>query len=177
MVELSFVHFMDDVHRDEFYKLNLEYLTWVDNESYTRYGVNVNPDGTVKEYLDSVFQKFTEIKPPNGIIYILEDMGKPVGMGALRKIEDEIGEIKRMYIRPNPRYRGMGYGKELLRRLEDKAKDFGMSILRLDTAKFTGAALHIYRKTGFKEVEKYSGGEWEDRSDGLDFMIYMEKHL
>ena len=52
MVEISFVSYNDEIHRDQFYELNLEYLTWVDNESYTRYGVNVNPNGSVQEYLD-----------------------------------------------------------------------------------------------------------------------------
>jgi GNAT superfamily N-acetyltransferase len=154
MVELQFVPYNDEVHRDQFYELNLEYLTWVDNESYTRYGVNVNPDGSVQEYLDSVYQKFTEIEPPEGIIYILESEGKAVGMGALRKLQDGIGEIKRMYIRPNPIYRGKGYGKKMLYRLEEKAREFGISTLRLDT-----------------------GGEWDNRSDTEDFTIYMEKRF
>jgi len=52
----------------------------------------------------------SSLRPPDGVIYLLVDDGDIVaGMGAIRKVSDEIGEIKRMYIRPL--YRGRGYGK------------------------------------------------------------------
>ena len=45
-------------HRDQYYELNLEYLSYIDHEIYTRFGKRLNPDGTVKMYLDSVFNDF-----------------------------------------------------------------------------------------------------------------------
>ena len=175
MLEAQFVPYDDEKHRTQFYELNLEYLTWVDKEIYTRYGANVNPNGTVKEYLDTVFQGFTEIKPPEGLICILEVDGYAVGMGALKRLLDNIGEIKRMYIHPD--YRGKGFGNEVYLMLENHAKGFGYRKLRLDTAKFLTAAYHIYSKKGFKEVNRYSGGEWDHRDDIDEWTIYMEKEL
>ena len=175
MAEATFVPYNDETHRTDFYEINHEYLTGLDNELSTRYGINLNPAGTVKEYLDTVFQKFTEINPPEGIIYILELDGEMTGMGVLRKLDEGVGEIKRMYIRP--KYQGYGFGKELYRLLENKAREFGFSMLRLDTAVFAEAAVHIYRKVGFMDVGEYSGGEWDDRTDNDDFAIYMEKKL
>lgn len=178
MVELSYVEYDDKVHKDQYYDLTLEYITWVGNEVQTKYGININPnpDGTAKDYLDSVFDKFAEIKPPEGIIILLEETGTVVGMGAVRKLEDKTGEIKRMYIKPDPRYRGRGYGTGLLNRLIEKSREFGFSTLRLDTGKYMPAAIHIYKKAGFKETTYYSGNEFEkDHAEGI--AIYMEKQL
>jgi len=46
------------------------------------------------------------LKPPNGIVYLLETEGTIVGMGAIKKLKDGVGEIKRIYIQPS--YRGRG---------------------------------------------------------------------
>ena len=174
MGDLTFVPYNDETHRSSFFELNLEYLIGANEVMYDEYGIYLIPDGTVKDYLESVFPTFTAIKPPNGIIFILEDDGNPVGMGALKKLEDGVGEIKRMYIRPD--YRG-GYGKKLYGLLEDKAREFGFSVLRLDTARVAAAAVNIYRKVGFKEIEGYSGGEWEGSNNLDSIVIFMEKHL
>jgi GNAT superfamily N-acetyltransferase len=146
----NIVQYDENKHRDQFYELNLEYLTWIDDQVYTRYGARVNQDGTVKEYLDSVFNEFSEIKPPAGLICILEVDGKAAGIGVLKHLSDEIGEIKRMYIQPQ--YRGLGFGKDVYNRLENQAKEYGCKLLRLDTAKFLEAAFHIYSKMGYVEV-------------------------
>lgn len=175
MVVAEFVPYNDETHRNQFYELNLEYLTGLDELVSTRHGIKLNPSGTVLEYLESVFPTFAAIKPPEGIICILEVDGEAEGMGVLKKLEAGVGEIKRMYIRP--RTQGKGYGKGILKWLEEKAGEFGFSTLRLDTAKFWEAAIHIYRKAGFKEIGKYSGGEWDTRSDVKDIAIYMEKEL
>ena len=168
------VSYSDEKHRDKFYELNHEYLSWVDDEIFRRYGKRVNQNGTVKDYLDSVFNYFTNAKPPEGLICILEVDGLAVGMGALKQLNESIGEIKRMYIRPS--YRGNGFGNQIYRKLENQAKDNGYKQLRLDTAKFLEAAFHIYTKMGYREVNRYSGGEWDHRND-IDWTIYMEKQL
>jgi GNAT superfamily N-acetyltransferase len=175
MVEARFVPYDDEAHRDQFFELNLEYLTGINELSSTRHGIKVNPNGTVKEYVESVFPTYAAIKPPEGVICILELDGTPEGMGVLKKLGDDVGEIKRMYTRPMSR--GNGYGKGILRWLEERAREFGFSTLRLDTAQFAEAAVHIYRKAGFKDIQRYSGGEWDVRSDVHSIQLFMEKEL
>jgi GNAT superfamily N-acetyltransferase len=92
-------------------------------------------------------------------------------MGTIRKLENGVGEIKRMYIKPE--FQGKGLGREMMARLEAKARDFGYSTLRLDTAWFLGAAVHVYWRAGFVERGKYPGTE----SEGDSNYIYMEKLL
>jgi ribosomal protein S18 acetylase RimI-like enzyme len=173
-MSLRFVPYDDNVHREQFFQLNLEYITWVNTETYKKHKLQLIPAGSEREYIESVFSEYTKIKPPEGIIYILESEGNAVGMGALKKLEEGIGEIKRMYIRSN--YRG-GLGKQLLGLLEDKAREFGFNILRLDTNDVAEAAIHLYRKSGFKETTPYQGGEWDSRKDLLFIGIFMEKKL
>ncbi len=175
MTEVSYVPYDDEIHRNQFFELNLEYLTGINELSSAQHGIEVNPGGTVLEYVESMFPSFAAIKPPDGIVCILEVEGKPEGMGVLKKLEDVVGEIKRMYVRPGNR--GNGYGKGILNWLEERAREFGFSTLRLDTAEFAEAAVHIYRKAGFKEIQRYSGGEWDERSDVEAIQVFMEKDL
>lgn len=175
MSKAGFVLYNDETHRNKFFELNLEYLRGINELSSTLHGVKVNPNGTVLEYVESVFPTYAAIAPPEGVICILEVDGEPEGMGVLKKLEDGIGKIKRMYIRP--RTRGKGYGKGILNWLEERAREFGFSKLRLDTAEFAEAAVHIYRKAGFKEIQRYIGGEWDERSDVEAIQIFMEKDL
>jgi len=168
----SFIPYDDRIHRDQFFELNVEYLTYIRDAGKKHHFEQAHSMlDHPREYVESVFPEFTSIKPLEGIIYILEVDGKVAGMGALRKLEDGVGEIKRMYIRPE--YQGRGYGKEMLTRLIAKACEQGYHTLRLDTANFLEAAVHIYKSAGFKERDKYPGTESEEGH----YSIYMEKKL
>jgi len=92
-------------------------------------------------------------------------------MGAIKKLKDHIGEIKRMYIQPS--YRGRGYGKQLLNKLLEKGREFGFSTFRLETSKFMKAAQHIYYSAGFVESEEYP--EVETPLILRQYQIFMEK--
>ena len=157
---VNFVPYDEMTHRDHFLKLNVEHLNWFVEEAFARHNIDtiaIAGPRTVQEYVETHLDEFTSIKPPKGIIYMVETEGKVVGMGALRELKEGVGEIKRMYIRP--KYRGRGLGKKLLQKLMEKAKEFGYTTLRLDTADFMIVAQNIYRSAGFKEIEEYPGCE------------------
>lgn len=172
---VKFVPYDEKTHRAQFFDLNVEFLTWYSDKMLERSNINAEAmiGQSIREYVKSFLDDFVKIRPPEGIIYVLEARGRVVGMGALKKLETEVGEIKRMYIRPE--YRGKGFGKELLKRLIEKSKEFGYSTLRLESAKFMPAAHHVYRSAGFKERGKYSGGETPEWA--LPHCIFMEKKL
>jgi GNAT superfamily N-acetyltransferase len=173
MVDSNLVPYNDAIHRMSLFDLEIEHASWIANEVKTRYGIELVPQGnSIRDVVESIFPMLTSIKPPEGIIYILEVDGIAEGMGVLRKQSDGIAEIRRMYIRP--KYRGMGLGKEMVERLEEKAREFGYLTLKLDTSEFMVAALHIYRKMGFKESEAFSDGSTRL---GEGIRIYMEKQL
>lgn len=156
----KFVPYDEASHRDHFFKLNVEHLNWFVREALTRHNIDTTKltgPPTVEEYVEAKLDDFTSIRPPKGIIYIIEADEKVVGMGALKKLEEGVGEIKRMYIRPE--YRGQGLGKELLNKLIEKAREFEYTVLRLDTADFMTVAQNLYRSAGFKEIGEYPGCE------------------
>jgi ribosomal protein S18 acetylase RimI-like enzyme len=102
---------------------------------------------------------------------LVKEDGEIAGMGGIRKLSDETGEIKRMYIRPL--YRGRGYGKQLLNKLLEKGREFGCSSFVLETSKFMTVAQYIYRSAGFVEREEYPGSETP--AIFRSYQIYMEK--
>lgn len=82
-----------------------------------------------------------------------------VAMGALRKIDEEVCEIKRM--RVHPEFQRRGFGQQILDSLEARAREVGYSILRLDTTAQQTPAQALYRKNGYREVERKMQGRYE----------------
>ena len=85
---------------------------------------------------------------------------EPIGVGALKPIDDATAEIKRMFVRPGVRRRGIG--QALLQRLVDDARNERYVTVRLETLRFMSAALAMYRSFGFVEVARFEGSETAD---------------
>jgi len=94
-----------------------------------------------------------EYAPPTGAILLAHDGGTPVGVVALRRLGPKVCEMKRMYVRPEFRHRGLG--RELSRRLIVRAIQLGYETMRLDTLASMGAAISLYQSLGFREVDPY----------------------
>jgi len=118
-------------------------------------------------------EQLSSYKPPEGIYYILQIDGNVAGMGALRKIKTNFGEVKRMYIRPENR--GKGLGKALLQQILRKAKEFQFSTIRLETGKFMTTAQYIYHEAGFREIDEYP--EIETPLPLRPYWLFMEKKI
>jgi GNAT superfamily N-acetyltransferase len=89
-------------------------------------------------------------------VWLAEDDGRIVGCIALRNLRAMrgCGEIKRLYVRPE--FRGKGLADQLLRALEDYAKECGYEWLYLDTAADMKAAARFYERKGFQPCERYN---------------------
>jgi GNAT superfamily N-acetyltransferase len=79
--------------------------------------------------------------------------GRPVGCGAIRFLEEEVGEIKRMYVRPDARRRGIA--RQLLTRLETIARELGFLILRLETGTLQPEAIARYERHGYQRIPPF----------------------
>ncbi len=106
---------------------------------------------------EASIETYRDVKPPKGIVYLTRVDEEIAGMGALRKLGNGIGEIKRMYNRPS--FRGRGLGKLMISRLLDKGKEFGCTGFGLSSPKFAYAAHHVYKSTGFEVVDFIDGIE------------------
>lgn len=104
-----------------------------------------------------------------GAFLVDEEDGRIVAMGALKRLTTERAEIKRM--RVHPAYQRRGFGEQILRELEARARELKYTALVLDTATVQVAAQGLYRKCGFKET-----GEIRVNSSGFTD-LYFEKPI
>lgn len=88
-----------------------------------------------------------------------------IGCGALRPVDEDTCEVKRMYV--NPAYRGRGYSKEILSALEAKAKFFNYKTIILETGKRQPEALGLYIRSGYQVIANY--GIYKDREMSVCF--------
>jgi putative acetyltransferase len=95
-----------------------------------------------------------EYSRPAGRLLLAELEGHLAGCVALRKLDSKICEMKRLYLRPQ--FRGKGLGRVLVERIIAEAREIGYRRMRLDTVEpVMKDAVGMYRKLGFKEIEAY----------------------
>ena len=111
--------------------------------------------------IDLAFQNFeTELKtlpgkygPPCGALILAAVDGKGAGCIALRRISEDICEMKRLYVRNT--YRGLGIGKRLIDMIIVEARKMNYAYIRLDTLETMKKAQSLYLSLGFYDIEPY----------------------
>ena len=99
-----------------------------------------------------------EMVPPRGAFVLIEEDGRALAGGGVRRLSDGVAEIKRMFVLPEAR--GRGLGRRLLDALEAAAADLGYARVRLDTAASMPVAREMYRRAGYREIEDYNGNSY-----------------
>jgi GNAT superfamily N-acetyltransferase len=99
-----------------------------------------------------------DVAPGRGAFLVAYDGEEPVGCGAIRHIDDGTVEIKRMYVAPD--WRGRGVGRRVLEALEDAARLLNATRIVLETGIRQSRALALYRASGYAEIPAY--GEYVD---------------
>jgi GNAT superfamily N-acetyltransferase len=85
-----------------------------------------------------------------GTFVIARADGRPVGCGALRKLDEASAEVKRMYVTPD--VRGHGVAKRILEHLEGAGRELGVHRLVLETGIYQAEAIGLYHQAGFEPV-------------------------
>ena len=90
---------------------------------------------------------------PSGRLLLAFDGDEAAGCGALRRLESDVCEMKRLYVRPE--HQGKSIGAALARRLIEEAREAGYARMRLDTMPSMARAIGMYRSLGFREIAAY----------------------
>jgi GNAT superfamily N-acetyltransferase len=130
-----------------------EYLQWANAKVEENFGVSFD----IATMLEDDMNSLDKFMPPRGRLQLGYVDDQPVGIACLKALTESIGEVKRMYIRPEARNQGLG--RALLNTLVEEACQIGYEQVRLDSARFMTEAHQLYRKNGFREIEAYEGSE------------------
>ncbi|SDF97794.1 Acetyltransferase (GNAT) family protein [Blastococcus aurantiacus] len=99
-------------------------------------------------------------RPPSAadisvVLVARDDDGAPLGCGALRALGDGAAELKRMYVVPAAR--GRGVSRAVLAGLEEAARSRGWTTLRLETGPRQSAAIGLYESGGYRPIAAFGG--------------------
>jgi putative acetyltransferase len=101
--------------------------------------------------------------------FVVRESGAAAGCGGIQLYGTEYGELKRMYVRP--RFRGRGLGRLVLEHLADHARRNGVGLLRLETGIYQKEAIGLYEGFGFTRVPSFGAYEEDPLS------VFMEKRI
>ncbi|MGC1107420.1 MAG: GNAT family N-acetyltransferase [Candidatus Acidiferrales bacterium] len=94
-----------------------------------------------------------EYARPSGRLLVAFDGDEVAGCGALRRLEDDVCEMKRLYVRPE--HQGKALGAGLANALIEQAREADYARMRLDTMPSMARAISMYRSLGFQEIAPY----------------------
>ncbi|MBF4766090.1 GNAT family N-acetyltransferase [Nocardioides islandensis] len=95
---------------------------------------------------------------PDGFFVVATSDGEPVACGGVQRLPDGSAQIKRMWVHDG--WRGAGLGARLLRHLEDRAREHGYAVVRLDTNDTLTEAIAMYERAGYRAIARYNDNPW-----------------
>jgi len=110
-----------------------------------------------------------DVGDPRLVFVVMYCDSQPTGCGALRPLDSEMTEVKRMYVKRE--FRGLGYARKLLRFLETIARTSGFIVVRLETGTKQPESIGLYESSGYLQIPAY--GEYV----GNPFSLCYEKKL
>lgn len=106
------------------------------------------------DHARSLVPTLDEFAPPDGAFVVVRLENTLAGCGGFKRLDAETAYLKRMWIAPQAR--GRGLGRRLLKLLEDKARAAGYRKTCLETNRALAEAIALYRKDGYSEVPPFN---------------------
>ena len=153
----------------EIQELFAEYLRWASARVFDEYGVTFDAKEDLLHDLETIYT----FLPPQGYLFLAFEGDLLAGCACVRKTGDHVAELKRMYVRPN--FRRKGIGRRLVAEAIKATQEATYSLLRLDSARFMLDAHSLYRSCGFRERPPYE--ESEIPPEYRKHWVFMELNL
>lgn len=150
MTALKIIQVETEEHKRQVRELFWEYFNATNLIVNREFDISLD----VNAFLERDMAKLQQFAPPSGRLLLGECEEKIAGCAGLRKIGENVGEIKRMYVRPE--YRRKGIGRSLVKAIINESHQIGYLNLRLDSAPFAKEAHALYRSLGFHKREPYA---------------------
>ena len=116
------------------------------------------------------YDKFNKIQNIETVVVAYVDH-VPAGCGCFKPYDSQTAEIKRMYVKPENR--GKGLSKQILTELEKWAQESGYSKLCLETGLKQPEAIGLYNKSGYSRIDNY--GQYADMPNSICFGKHLKK--
>jgi len=155
-MNLSVISELEENDIVEVKKLIQEYINWI------------NIDLSFQDIETEMFTFPGKYQKPDGIFLVAKYENAIVGCVGYRKINNEICEMKRLYVKDE--YKGKGIGASLIKEVMKSAKNQGYRKMRLDTLEKMESAIKLYKRYGFHEIEQYI-------NNPINGAKFMEKEL
>ena len=139
--------------REAVHELFAEYLPWVCGKILDEYQLEFDAASILAHDMDVL----ADYMPPDGLTLLAFESAALAGCACMRQIGDGIAELKRMYVRPSFRRRGIG--RLLVAETLRAVRLAGFALMRLDSAGFMREAHALDRSFGFTERTPYAGSE------------------
>lgn len=115
----------------------------------------------------SIQAEDAELRPPRGAFLLASADGDPIACGVVKSTAPGVGSLKRMWVSSS--VRGLGFGRRMLSALESRARELGLTTLRIETNRALREAIHLYETAGYVEVAAFNTDPYADH--------WFEKHL
>ncbi|WP_430966655.1 GNAT family N-acetyltransferase [Spongiimicrobium sp. 2-473A-2-J] len=119
-----------------------------------------------EDELQDIARQYSE--PEGSLVIAYSNKKQPIGCFGIRKLDEGICELKRMYI--HPEFRGQGIGNLLMKESIRAGNKLGYTKIRLDTLSTMRPAIGLYKSYGFYEIEPY-------RYNPMEGAMYFERAL
>lgn len=123
-------------------------------ELFREYETSLGISLCFQNFADELANLPGDYAPPDGRLLLAKELDQLVGCVALRPVSPTTCEMKRLFLRPE--YRSRGLGRVLVEAIIEEARKIGYAHMRLDTiSDRMGRAIEVYRSMGFVEIEPY----------------------